>query len=650
MSELMAWFIFFAPLLSFVLIGVTRPLLGAQNRLSGLITTAAVAISFVLSLIALIAVINAPGHDLGFTPHDWLVIGPVTIRVGIIMNALTAIMLLVVTGVSLLVQIYGQEYMKGDLSYARYYAAMSLFTASMLGLVMASNLVLLFVFWELVGLCSYLLIGHWMDRPAAASAAKKAFIVTRFGDLGFLIGIVWAYVSTGTVEIAELHAMAVAGTLAGATLTCLTLGLFAGAMGKSGQFPLHVWLPDAMEGPTPVSALIHAATMVAAGVFLVARMHPLFEHSATTLTVVAWVGGFTAIFAASMALVANDMKRVMAFSTVSQLGYMMLALGVGSMGAAIFHLFNHAFFKALLFLGAGSVQHATHTYDIQYMGGLRKPMPLTFVTLLIAALSLSGVPIFSGFWSKDAILDAALKNTTVGGAQVLFWIGLLTAFMTAFYVFRMFFLTFLGEYRGGAAAAAAVEGHGAVPAHGHDDHAHHLHESALLMALPLVVLAVPAVMSGVADLPIAAGGIPAHWMSEFLDEHAHEFDGMVALLSIGAAGAGIVLAWAMYAQKAISPESVGRAFKPVYTVLANRYYVDYLYEDILIRKVLYGGIARGSEWVDSNIVDRFGNTVGWVVRNLGRAPAQLQTGQVQAYGAVITAGLLLLVAGFWVWR
>ncbi|MBF8299251.1 MAG: NADH-ubiquinone oxidoreductase chain [Dehalococcoidia bacterium] len=645
MPELAVWSIFFAPLASFLFIALSRPILGAQNRLSGRVTVVAVAASFFLSLAALSATIQAEGHNLGFQPHDWLAVGGLTIRVGIVVDSLTAVMAVVVTGVSLLVQIYGQEYMKGDRGYARYYAAMSLFTASMLGLIMASNLVLLFVFWELVGLCSFLLIGHWYERPAAADAAKKAFIVTRFGDLGFLIGIVWAYRVTGTLEIVDLNAMAATGALAGAALTWPTLGIFAGAMGKSGQFPLHVWLPDAMEGPTPVSALIHAATMVAAGVFLVARMYPLFEASATALTVVAWVGAFTAIFAATMALVANDLKRVMAFSTVSQLGYMMLALGVGAVGAAIFHLFNHAFFKALLFLGAGSVQHTTGTYNMRYLGGLRKAMPLTFATLLVGSLSLSGIPAFSGFWSKDAILDAAQKTEVINGAELLFLIGLVTAFLTAFYVFRMMMLTFWGEYRGGAAAEAGGHGSPSALVAPHP----HLHEPAWMMALPLAVLALPALVSGAADLPVAVAGIPAHWMTDFLGGHPHKFDQAVAVLSTAAAGSGMVLAFLVYGRRATFTARVGSSFAPVYRLLVNRYYMDRLYEDVFVRKVLYSGIARGSEWVDVNVIDRVVNTLGWLGRNLGRAPAQLQTGQVQAYGAVATAGLVVLVIGFWVW-
>ena len=369
MPEIDVWSIFFLPLGSFVLIALLRPVMGSRWRGAGYLTVAAMAAAFVLSVWALIEVINAPGHDLGFETREWLTVGSLTINVGITMDGLTAVMAVIVTGVSLLVQVYGLQYMKDDESFTRYFAYMSLFTASMLGLVMASGLVFLFVFWELVGLSSYLLIGFWFRKPEAARAAKKAFLVTRLGDVGFMIAIAWAFVFAGTLDIEALNHAAEVGAIAGVGLTWLCLGIFAGAVGKSGQFPLHVWLPDAMEGPTPVSALIHAATMVAAGVFLVARMFPLFEHSESALTVVAWIGGGTAMLAATMALVNNDIKRVLAFSTVSQLGYMFLALGTGAFGAAIFHLLAHAFFKALLFLGAGSVHHTTETYDMRYMGG-----------------------------------------------------------------------------------------------------------------------------------------------------------------------------------------------------------------------------------------------------------------------------------------
>ena len=651
MPELAAWSIFLAPLLSFVLIAVLRPVLGPEHRLNGRITVAALLAAFALSLYALAAVMGNDGRSLEYPAHEWLTVpDKLTINIGIVMDSLTAVMVVVVTGVSLLVQFYGQEYMKGDKSYARYYGAMSLFTASMLGLVMASNLILLYAFWELVGLCSYLLIGHYNDRPSANDAAKKAFIVTRLGDLGLLAAIVWAYVATGTFEISELHGMAIAGTLGGVALTWLCLGIFAGAVGKSGQFPLHVWLPDAMEGPTPVSALIHAATMVAAGVFLVARMFPLFEHSEGALTTVAWIGGGTAVFAATMALVSTDIKRVMAYSTVSQLGYMMLALGMGALGPAIFHLFNHAFFKALLFLGAGSIHHAVGTYDMRYMGGLRKVMPWTFVSLVVAGLSLSGIFPLSGFWSKDAILHSASANGIVAGAEGLYWLGVLAAALTGFYVFRMIFMTFTGQYRGGAeaerAAAGNGEGHEATAGTGHG---HHLRESPWMIVVPLAVLAVPSVLSGLANLPWNFIGIPAESMTEFLGGHAEAFSISVAAISSAVAAAGIAFAYLVYVNKAIAAEALGRTFRPAYVLLSRKYYMDDLYEDLFTSRFLYGGVARTADWLDANVVDRGVNATGWVGRNVGRVPSMLQTGQVQVYGAVISLGLVVIVAAFWIW-
>ena len=649
MPELAAWFIFLLPLLSFVLIAVLRPVLGPRSRISSHLTIGAIFAAFVLALYALAATITNDAHDLGYRPHDWMTVGPLVIRVGLVMDSLTAIMVVLVTGVSLLVQFYGQEYMRRDEGYARYYAFMSLFTASMLGLVMASNLIFLYVFWELVGLCSYLLIGHWHDRPAAANAAKKAFIVTRLGDVGFLTAIVWAYVATGTVEIAELHALVAAGALSGVAVTWMAVGIFAGAVGKSGQFPLHVWLPDAMEGPTPVSALIHAATMVAAGVFLVARMFPLFQASEGAMTLVAWIGGGTALFAATMALVSNDMKRVMAYSTVSQLGYMMLALGTGSVGAAIFHLFNHAFFKALLFLGAGSVHHNTHTYDLRYMGGLRRAMPWTFISLIVAGLSLSGIPPFSGFWSKDAILHSVQANGIIAGAGALYWLGILTAGLTGFYVFRMIFMAFTGVYRGGAeteeASHATEESSRGYLESGRP----HLHESPWMLVGPLVLLAVLSLTSGLANLPGGFLGIPGHWMTEFLDGHGEPFSGGVAALSSIAGAAGIAFAYAIYVPGYISARAIGRTFKPLYILLSQRYYLDHLYEGVLTGRLLYRGVATTSDWLDNNVVDRAANTVAWAGWSFGHLPASLQTGQLQVYGAVISIGLITIMAAFWIW-
>ena len=434
--EAAVWLIFFLPLASFVLIAlVIRPFFKQHSIAAGHLTVLAIGASLVLSLWALGSVVSADESQLGkhgevdWSPHSWLTVGNFDFALGILMDPLTAIMLVVVTGVSLMVQVYSVGYMRGDQGYARYFAYMSLFTASMIGLVLASNIVQLYVFWELVGLCSYLLIGFWYDRPAAAAAAKKAFIITRIGDLGFLLAIMYLFFNSGSFEAQGLNslvitdiytAVAVGGVVTSGVITWIALGIFAGAVGKSAQFPLHTWLPDAMEGPTPVSALIHAATMVAAGVFLVARFFPVFEASTTAMNTVAVIGGITAIFAASMGLVMFDIKRVLAYSTISQLGFMMLALGVGAYSAAIFHLFTHAFFKALLFMCSGSVGHATGTFDMRYMGGLRRVMPWTYATFLIGGLSLAGIFPLAGFWSKDEIL-----TTRMGPGQRCRAIGVL---------------------------------------------------------------------------------------------------------------------------------------------------------------------------------------------------------------------------------
>ena len=470
-NELAVWLIFLLPLGCFALVAlVIRPFFNRDPSIAGYLVVLSIGASFALSLLALVSVINDP-EALGFAPHRWLEVGSVVINVTALVDPLTAIMLVVVTGVSLMVQVYSIGYMHGDPGYARYFAYMALFTASMVGLVLAGNIVQLYVFWELVGLCSYLLIGFWYHKPAAAAAAKKAFIITRIGDFGLLLAILYlvfnvdAFASQGLnpLEIADIHkAVAIPGLLASGVVTWIAVGIFAGAVGKSGQFPLHTWLPDAMEGPTPVSALIHAATMVTAGVFLVARFFPLFESSETAMTLVAVVGGFTAVFAASMALVANDIKRVLAYSTVSQLGYMMLALGVGAYGPAVFHLFTHAFFKALLFLGSGSVNHATGTFDMRYMGGLRLSMPWTYATFLVGALSLAGIFPLAGFWSKDEILLGAFHSSSAVG-QLVFWLALAAVFMTAFYMFRALFMTFGGEFRGGSDADPNADPHGEVP-------------------------------------------------------------------------------------------------------------------------------------------------------------------------------------------
>jgi NADH-quinone oxidoreductase subunit L len=691
-GESAVWLIFFLPLASFIIVAlVIRPFFNRYAEAAGYLTILAVGASFVLSLYALGSVINQGGR-IDYPDHSWLEIGDFDFAIGILLDPLTAIMLVVVTSVSLMVQIYSTGYMRShhgerDPGYARYFAYMSLFTASMLGLVLASNVIQLFVFWELVGLCSYLLIGFWYHRPAAAAAAKKAFIVTRVGDFGFLLAILYLFFHSGDFAarglnpflISHLYEAVEGGVIAAGVATLIAAGLFAGAVGKSGQFPLHTWLPDAMEGPTPVSALIHAATMVAAGVFLVARFFPLFEASPAMLDAVAIIGGVTAIFAASMGLVMNDIKRVLAYSTISQLGYMMLALGVGAYVPAMFHLFTHAFFKALLFLGSGSVNHATGTFDMRYMGGLRKAMPWTYITFLIGSLSLAGIFPLAGFWSKDEVLAHAFgRGETI--SQLVFWLALIAVFMTAFYMFRALFMTFEGEYRGGAEAEAtsppvplSAGGEGGVAhAHaspsGHGDAAashhaspsvhggetessrSHLSESPLVMAAPLVVLGIASALCGfmVNPVGISLGVIPMHWFTEFLghgpvDVHAEGFNVGIAILSSAVALAGIGLAYVMYYSRRVLPERVGQRLRPAYVLLSRKYYFDELYEDVIVRRAFYGSSARALDWIDKNIIDRIFNVTGWLGANIGGALRQLQTGQLQGYGAVISVGILVII-------
>lgn len=647
MTSQLIWLIFLLPVFSFLIISLfIKPFVNRESRVAGYTAILAIGGSLVLSLLTLSSVLSAPHHEIEVPNISWLVIGELNIHLGLMVDSLTAVMLVVVTTVSLMVQIYSLGYMKdnwdrGNAAYHRYYAWMSLFTASMLGVVLFDSLLLIFVFWEMVGLCSYLLIGFWFHRPSAANAAKKAFIVTRFGDFGFLAALLLLFAHTRTFDIAELYELALTGVLAGTTLTWVAIGIFAGAMGKSAQFPLHLWLPDAMEGPTPVSALIHAATMVAAGVFLVARTLPIFVHSIEAVTTVATIGAITAIFAATMGLVMTDIKRVIAYSTISQLGYMMLALGAAGIGIAngghptieaakgaaaigIFHLFNHAFFKALLFLGAGSVNHATGTFDMRLMGGLRKAMPWTFVTFLIAALSLAGIWPLSGFWSKDEILAIALQH-----APALFYLAMITVFMTAFYIFRVFFLTFGGEYRGGSHEA-------------HGGHGGHPHESAPVMVAPMVVLAILAVVSGWWN---TGGGF-----AEFMGEEHIEAVGFFGVLTHGlpwlaliVAVSGILLAYLIYSRKVISAEKVGAAFKPLYTLFLRKYFFDELYENVIVKTSLIKGLFAGMEKIDTYGVDGAVNAIAQGAYAEGRAIRHTQTGQLQFYGLVIGIGILAII-------
>ena len=676
-SQAVIWSIFLLPLGSFVFAAlVVRPFFNRFSLVSGLSTIAALGTALGFSIWTLRSVIL--GHELEFEPVEWLEVGGATIDFGLLVDPLTALMLVVVTGVSLLVQIYSLGYMKGDASFSRYYAYMSLFTAAMLGLVLASNIIQVYVFWELVGVSSYLLIGFWHERPAAAAAAKKAFIITRIGDVGFLIAILYLFTQADNFAAAGLNAFhipdiweaarpeAAAGAiLGGAVLTWLALGIFAGAAGKSGQFPLHTWLPDAMEGPTPVSALIHAATMVAAGVFLVARFFPVFEHSADAMTVVALVGAFTAVFAASMGLVMNDIKRVMAYSTISQLGYMMAALGLGLYAPAIFHLVTHAAFKALLFLGAGSVNHATGTFDMRYMGGLRKVMPVTYILVLVAGLSLVGIIPLAGFWSKDEILLGAWNGTGLVDnwvSRVTFSALIAGVIVTAFYTIRMIILTFHGEFRGGIekelADRAQNQPDAEAPHGGHGGL--HLHESPFVMVLPMLVLGVIAVLVGYLANPqwTEEIGIPRHWITGFLGDgrsaalgavgHAEtlDFSRWMATISTVAALSGIGLALLLYLRRKDQRADPLEKVKPVHTLLSQKYYMDTLYENLAVRKGFYKGIAGTTDWIDSNIVDRVVDTIGWFFRNIGTAIGKFQTGQVQTYATGVAFGVMAIILAF----
>jgi NADH-quinone oxidoreductase subunit L len=643
------------PLLAFVLIVFFTH---GNKPLSAWVSIIAMALSAILAIFVVLPF--AMGGGTAHYEFDWLRLLPSGatrgstesfLRLGIGVDGLTAIMLVVVTSISFLVQVYSRSYMiehgQLDPGYSRFFAYLSLFTFSMLAVVLANNLLFLFIGWELVGLCSYLLIGFWFERTAQRGvhllppwvAAKKAFITTRVGDVGFLIGLIILWNRGGTLQLSELFDQVErhTGNLFNASLlgqpvlfwACICL--FAGAVGKSGQFPLHVWLPDAMEGPTPVSALIHAATMVAAGVYLVARTYPFFEAAPQALSVVAIIGGFTAIFAATMGLASNDIKRVLAYSTVSQLGYMMLALGAGSLAAGMFHLFTHAFFKALLFLAAGSVIHAVGTNDITEMGGLRRYMPRTYFTMAVGGLSLAGFPLFSGFWSKDEVLAAAAS----GGGPILLAFAVITVFLTAFYTFRMFFLTFHGTFRGSVAVPA--DSHGHPSASGTAEHSAGLHESDFWMTGPLIVLAVPAAIIGFWGSPLGSNGF-----QRLLEGPAYQAASVnlpLTIVSALLAISGIGVAWLVYGTRAFVAEPLLR-FGSLYRVVSQRYYIDEFYMWLI--DILAIGLASALAIFDRQGLDRVVNGVAEAFASGGRVLRTVQTGRVQNYGLVLFGGMAMI--------
>lgn len=550
------------------------------------------------------------------------------LEIGVLVDPLSSIMIFMVTLVSTLIMIYSIGYMDGDPGFCTFFSYMSLFVTAMLTLILSNNFLLTFAGWELVGLCSYLLIGFWYKKPTAARAAIKAFVVTRTGDVGFLIGIITLYWAAGTLNFIQLSGMHLDRVLNGWMLWGVPLLIFCGAVGKSAQFPLHVWLPDAMEGPTPVSALIHAATMVAAGVYLVARSYFLFAQSPSALLTVAWIGGFTAFLAATMAIVQWDIKRSLAYSTMSQLGYMMLALGAGPIGfvAAIFHLLTHAFFKALLFLGAGSVSHPFHAednpFDMHHYGGLRKKMPHTYWTFLFATLAITGCPLFAGFFSKDAILGAVFHSDTPTH-YILWALALFTALLTSIYMFRMLFLTF----------------------HGPNEPYHHAHESPPTMIFPLMVLAVFALIGGWFGLPWAS------WIGHFFQPYSAMYNAPAAdtgidwfgwITGTGVFALGLGVAWALYGNglKYASWMESGLV-KPLHTLFVNKWYMDDFWTAVL--RALGFGISSFASWFDTNIIDGTVRGIGMLVGWIGVRIRSIQTGFVQQYVLVIYLAVIVLL-------
>ncbi len=633
-----AWIIPLLPLISFVAIVFFT---NRNEKLSSLVSIGAVCLSFVLSLFVIASVLKNPvASEFEFI---WVDLPGFKINVGTLIDPLTAVMLFVVCTVSMLVHIYSVGYMAGDPRFSRFFSFLSLFTFSMLGLVIANNFLELFVFWELVGLTSYLLIGFWFEKKIASDAGKKAFITTRTGDLGFIIGILILTTAAGTFNFREIFHLVEAGHISFGLLTVAAIFIFAGAVGKSAQFPLHVWLPDAMEGPTPVSALIHAATMVAAGVYLVARTMTIYLATENAALVVAIIGCFTAFLAASIALVQNDIKRVLAYSTISQLGYMIMVLGLGGFTAGSFHLYTHAFFKSLLFLGAGSVIHAVHTNDIWEMGGLYPKMKITATTFIIASLSISGIFPLSGFWSKDEILAVASHYHN----PIFLIVGVLVAGMTAFYMFRLCFVTFFGKPRD-------------------QQKFDHAHESPKVMTIPLMVLAFLSIFAGWVGIPWLK-----HGYSSFVYHHAPhhvEPNYLLMIISTVVALSGIYLAYAMYHKKSISPEKLKAKFAFPYKVLYNKYYFDELYHAIIINPLLklcdfffvkldvgvvdwlvngWGNftvfLSDVQEWFDSHIVDGAVNGLAYVTKGIGSGLRRVQTGQLQNYAFVIFFGLVLII-------
>jgi NADH-quinone oxidoreductase subunit L len=656
-----------APLIGAIVAGVFGTALGGNwigRRLSHTLTILGVLIAFILSVSVFRSVVN-DGARFNETLYTWMVVGGLKMEIGFLIDGLTAMMMCVVTFVSLMVHLYTIGYMEEDEGYNRFFAYISLFTFSMLMLVMSNNLLQLFFGWEAVGLVSYLLIGFWFNKPTAIFANMKAFLVNRVGDFGFILGIGLLVAFGGSLNYAELFSKSNELALLKfpgtdwMLITVACICLFVGAMGKSAQFPLHVWLPDSMEGPTPISALIHAATMVTAGIFMVARMSPLFELSDTALNLIMVVGAITALFMGFLGIIQNDIKRVVAYSTLSQLGYMTVALGASAYSVAVFHLMTHAFFKALLFLAAGSViMGMHHNQDIRYMGGVRKYMPITWLTSLLGSLALIGTPLFSGFYSKDEII-MAVHASELPAAGFAYFAVMAGVFITAFYSFRMYFLVFHGKERYGDNPDAHHHHHDADHAHhGHD--ADKPHESPWVVTVPLILLAIPSVVIGfMAIQPMLFGNFFQD--SIFLNKEMHkameilaaEFHGPLQLalhglmtLPFWLAFAGVALSYYMYMVNPALPAFILRTCKPVYQLLENKYYLDWFNENVLARgarglgtlfwtvgdKILIDGLVVNGSW----------RLVGWV-SSLVR---WFQSGFLYHYALVMILGIFLLMTYF----
>lgn len=624
-----SWFILFIPLVScLTIVLLTRP----YKDLSSYISIAGVAIPFFISCIPFYELVTSHGH---FQPIEntlvWIDVPGLKVEMGTLLDPLSILMLMIVTGVGSLIHIFARGYMHGEEGFSRFFACLSLFIFSMLGIVLSTNYLQIFVFWELVGVASYLLIGYYYEKRSAAEASVKAFMVNKIGDFGFILGVLVLFYTVGSFNFQEIgHLLEHGGShYAVGTLTLAALLIFCGAMGKSAQLPLHVWLPDAMEGPTPVSALIHAATMVVAGVYLVARTYPLLMLTPFAMEVVAYIGGATALFAATIAIAQNDIKRILAFSTLSQIGYMIMAMGVVNLSgdsftvdgytAAMFHVTTHAFFKALLFLGSGSVIHAVHSQDIWDMGGLRKYMPVTYWTFFVGYLALAGLPPFAGFWSKDLILGAAHDN----GFTILFAMGSIAAFLTPFYMTRLWCVAFTGPKRTD----------------------HHAHESPAVMTVPLIILCVLSIVAGV----IGEFGLPflnIHGFGSFI-HYGHEYhhgplhwDIMIQSTIIALLGLG--LGWLIYGRKQVEKDMLPQKLGALYEIFEHKYYFDEVY--FWIVRNVYNKVSAFTNWCEVNIViGFFCNGLAFWTRQSGAILRLSQTGKVQSYAFIFVLGLSALV-------